>query len=102
MGNSSNRHGNPDRTGNRAITACDIAAEGTVVHLEGFGLVKAFRIATPDGGTEHGLTNDLDMSAGARVMYAERAWGDRGVPSRVEAAHGGGPVSDPAGDGAAE
>jgi hypothetical protein len=30
---------------NRPIRECDIAA-GTKVHLEGFGLVKAFRIVT--------------------------------------------------------
>ena len=70
-----NRKVNPDRTGNRAIEECDIAASGTVVHLEGFGLVKAFRIAATDGGTEHWITNDLEMDAAARVMFAERAWG---------------------------
>lgn len=70
-----NRRVNPDRTGNRAISDCEIASSGTVVHVEGFGLVRAFRIATPDGGTEHWITNDLDMSAAARVMFAERAWG---------------------------
>ena len=70
----SNRRVNPDRTGNRAITACDIAATGTVVHLEGFGLVKAFRIATTDGGAEHWVTNDLSMDELTRLTFAERAW----------------------------
>ena len=70
-----NRQVNPDRTGNRAIEECDIASSGTVVHLEGFGLVKAFRIATTDGGTEHWITNDLGMDETARLMFAERAWG---------------------------
>src|SRR6478735_3696193 len=70
----SNRRVNPDRTGNRAISACDIAATGTVVHLEGFGLVKAFRIATTDGGAEHWITNDLGMDELTRLTFAERAW----------------------------
>lgn len=70
-----NRRVNPDRTGNRGIAECDIAASGTVVHLEGFGLVKAFRIVTPDGGTEHWVTNDLGMDEAARLGFAERAWG---------------------------
>jgi putative transposase len=70
-----NRRVNPDRTGNRPIAQCAIASSGTVVHLEGFGLVKAFRIATPDGGTEHWITNDLSMDELPRLMYAERAWG---------------------------
>lgn len=70
----SNRRVNPDRTGNRPIRDCDIAATGTVVHLEGFGLVKAFRIATTDGGAEHWITNDLSMDELARLTFAERAW----------------------------
>jgi len=70
-----NRKVNPDRTGNRPINRCVIAATGTIVHLEGFGLVKAFRIATTDGGTEHWITNDLAMDEGTRLMVAEQAWG---------------------------
>jgi hypothetical protein len=70
-----NRKVNPDRTGNRPIQECEIAATGTIVHLEGFGLVKAFRIATTDGGTEHWITNDLGMDELTRLMFAERAWG---------------------------
>ena len=69
----SNRRVNPDRTGNRSISDCVIAAAGTVVHLEGFGLVKAFRIAAPNGGTEHWITDDLEMDDLARVTYTGRA-----------------------------
>ena len=71
----SNRRVNPDRTGNRSISECAIAATGTVVHLEGFGLVKAFRIVATDGDTEHWITNDLGMEDAARLGFAERAWG---------------------------
>jgi putative transposase len=70
-----NRRVNPDKTGNRPIEACDIAAAGTIVHLEGFGLVRAFRIAATNGGTEHWITNDLSMDEQTRLGYAERAWG---------------------------
>ena len=70
-----NRRVNPDKTGNRPIEQCAIASTGTVVHLEGFGLVKAFRIATTDGGTEHWITNDLEMDEVQRRVLAERAWG---------------------------
>jgi len=69
-----NRRVNPDRTGNRPIRACPIAAAGTVVHLEGFGLVKAFRIVATNGDTEHWVTSDLGMDELTRVAYAERAW----------------------------
>lgn len=71
----SNRRVNPDRTGNRAIEACAIADTGTVVHLEGFGLVRAFRIAAGDGGTEYWITNDLDMDGPTRATLAGQAWG---------------------------
>jgi len=84
----SNRRVNPDRTGNRAISECDITAEGTIVHLEGFGLVKAFRIATTNGDVEHWITNDLEMDELTRLMFAERAWGieeyHRGLKQHTE------------------
>jgi putative transposase len=70
----SNRRVNPDRTGNRAISECVIAATGTVVHLEGFGFVRAFRIVARNGDTEHWLTNDLTMDDLRRRQYAEQAW----------------------------
>lgn len=66
---------NPDRTGDRSISACDIAASGTVVHLEGFGRVKAFRLVATNGDTEHRVTNDLGMDEWTRLGWAERAWG---------------------------
>ena len=70
-----NRRVNPDRAGNRPISECAIAGTGTVVHLEGFGLVKAFRIVAKNGDTEHWITDDLSMEGGTRLGYAERAWG---------------------------
>ena len=70
----SNRRVNPDKTGNRSISDCAIAATGTVVHLEGFGFVKAFRIVAPDGHTEQWITDDLAMTDLDRHTYAERAW----------------------------
>lgn len=71
----SNRRVNPDRTGNRSISACDISATGTVVWLEGFGLVKAFRIVRTNGDTEHWITSDLGMDEWTRLGLAEQAWG---------------------------
>jgi hypothetical protein len=70
----SNRRVNLDRTGNKSIGDQPISAAGTVVHVEGFGLVKAFRIAAPNGGTEHWITNDLSMDELTRATYAGRAW----------------------------
>ena len=71
----SNRRVNPDRAGNRAISDRGIAATGTVVHLEGFGLVRAFRIVAANGGTEYWVTSEWGMDEAARLGFAERAWG---------------------------
>ncbi len=70
----SNRRVDLDRTGNKAICNQPIASTGTVVHVEGFGLVKAFRLAATNGGTEYWITNDLAMDELTRVTYAERSW----------------------------
>jgi putative transposase len=71
----SNRRANLDRTGNTPIAELPVAATGTVVHLEGFGLVKAFRIAAPDGHTEHLITDDLAMGNATHLKYSEWSWG---------------------------
>lgn len=69
-----NRRVNPDRTGNRSISECDISESGTLVHLEGFGMVKAFRIAADASGTEHWITDDLTMDGARRKELAGQAW----------------------------
>ncbi|MBP3955348.1 hypothetical protein J8F10_08655 [Gemmata sp. G18] len=70
----SNRLVNKDREGTRALEHTTIAATGTDVWLTGFGLVKVFGIATPDGGTAYWATNDLGMTDLTRVQLAEFSW----------------------------
>jgi len=70
----SNRRVDIGRTGNKAIAEQPIAATGSIVHVEGFGLVKAFRLVAPNGDTEHWITNDLTMDELIRVTYAQLAW----------------------------
>lgn len=41
-----NRHIDPDRTGNRAVSEVDFPSGGQVVHLKGYGLIQVFRIVT--------------------------------------------------------
>lgn len=48
--------------------------EGAIVHLKGYGLIKVFRVVTPDGDTEHWATNDLGMPRLRRVALAEWTW----------------------------
>jgi putative transposase len=69
-----NRHVNPDRTGNRAISECDLPSEGQVVHLKGYGMIRVFRIVGKNGDAEYWATNDLSMSNLTRQEIAERAW----------------------------
>ena len=69
-----NRRVNPDRTGLRALSTVDIAATGTVVHLERYGLIKVFRIEAKDGTTEYWATNDLEMDDLQRLRFAEASW----------------------------
>lgn len=69
-----NRQVDPDRTGNRAVEACDISAYGTVVHLKGYGMVQVFRLDTPDGDTEYWATDALEMTPQARERWAGKVW----------------------------
>ena len=71
----SNRLVNPDGTGTRPLAECSISATGTRVHLQGYGFIRAFRIVSPDGDTEHWATGDEAMDELNRRKYAEWAWG---------------------------
>ena len=70
----SNRRVNPDRAGLRPAGACDIAEAGTVVHLEGYGLVKVFRIGAKGGTADHWATDDLTTDDLGRVRLADASW----------------------------
>lgn len=69
-----NRKVNPDRTGLRAIKEVVIPASGAVVHLEGYGLIKVFRIVAKDGDTEYWATSDLEMDELQRLALADHSW----------------------------
>jgi hypothetical protein len=69
-----NRHVDPDRSGNRALEACEISSLGTVVHLKGYGMVQVFRIDTPDGDTDYWATDVVTMTSGERKGWADKVW----------------------------
>jgi hypothetical protein len=69
-----NRNVNPDGTGLRPVREAAITPTGTVVHLEGYGLVRVFKIVAKDGDIEYWATNDLGMDELGRLAHAERAW----------------------------
>lgn len=73
----SDRAVNPDGTGNRRVDQCDLSAEGTRVHLRGYGFIRVFRIVPTKGNrddVEYWATGDETMSAATRKTYAKMAW----------------------------
>ena len=69
-----NRLVDPDGKGNVQVRDLEIPAEGMVVHLKGYGVVKVFRVFSKDGEAEHWATSDLDMDTGERSMLGLRGW----------------------------
>ena len=69
-----NRRVNPDRTALRRLDETAIAAAGTVVHLQGYGLVKVFLIVAKDGDKEYWATNHLGMTELERLEWSEATW----------------------------
>jgi hypothetical protein len=61
----------PDDRRSRPLDEVAVSAEGTVLHLRGYGLIKVFRIDVPDGDTEYRATNDLRMDRGTCQHNAE-------------------------------
>jgi hypothetical protein len=70
----SNRLVNPDGTGLLPLSAAHLSAAGTILHLKGYGLVKLFKLVTPDGDIEYWATNDLQMSELQRLHLTEFIW----------------------------
>lgn len=69
-----NRHINPDNTSNRPLYEAAISSTGTVVYLKGYGMVKVFKLVTPDGDIDYWATNDLRLGQLQRLQFAEFAW----------------------------
>ena len=76
----SNRLVNPDKSGNIAIRQIEIPAEGRVVHLKAYGMVRVFRTFRTvgrDGDAEHfehWATDDIEMSYSDREELEESGW----------------------------
>lgn len=69
-----NRLVNPDGSGLCAVARVATDAQGTIVHLKGYGMIRLFKIVAPDGDIDWWATNDLQMSAMTRVRFAGYAW----------------------------
>ncbi|MDQ5851651.1 MAG: hypothetical protein M3380_06160 [Chloroflexota bacterium] len=75
---------NPDGTGHRALQDGAIAAEGTVLHLQGYGMIQVFRIVTPHGDTEDWATNVVTMTPLERECLAGEIWTIEGYHRRLK------------------
>src|SRR5512134_918742 len=69
-----NRQVNPDRHGLRAVARVETDANGTIVHLKGYGLIRLFKIVALDGDIEWWASNALQMSPLMRTRWAGYAW----------------------------
>ena len=69
-----NRNVNLDRQGLGPVSRTAIASSGTVVHLEGYGLIRVFKIVSRDRDIEYWATNDLAMDDLERLRLADRCW----------------------------
>lgn len=70
----SNRRVNPDCEGLRAAGTVEAGAGGRVVWLEGFGLIRMFKIVATDGDVELWATNKVEMDELERVKWAGYSW----------------------------
>ena len=66
-----NRRVNPEGNGAVPLSAAEIDAIGTVIHLVGYGLVRVFKQVAPNGDVEYRATNDLGMGEMTRQQLAE-------------------------------
>jgi putative transposase len=63
-----------ERTGNRPIQEVWIPSHGLIVHLKGYGLIKVFKVAAPDGSIEYWATSDLTMTLEQCADNALHMW----------------------------
>jgi putative transposase len=66
-----NRRVNPEGRGAVPLSAAEVSAAGTVIHLVGYGLIRVFKQVAPDGDVEYRATNDLGMGEMTRQQLAE-------------------------------
>jgi putative transposase len=70
----SNRLVDPNGSGNRPVSEVLIPRHGAVVHLKGYGFIKVFKIAAPNGDIEYWATSDLTMTIEQCADYALYLW----------------------------
>lgn len=69
-----NRLVDPDGEGNRQLQELELSANGSTVHLKGYGWIKVFELVATNGDIEYWATNDLGFTPKQRTDYAADAW----------------------------
>jgi len=67
------RQVNPDRQGLRPLSAGELGEQGRGVWLEGYGLMRVFKLVAPDGDIELGATNKVELTELERIKWANFA-----------------------------
>ncbi|RTQ51389.1 IS701 family transposase [Hymenobacter gummosus] len=73
-----NRLVNPDGQQLRPLRECAVPADGARVWLNGYGFIRVFRLAAPDGGTDaaqYWASSEPALSEAERRPLADLAWG---------------------------
>lgn len=73
-----NRLVNPDGQALRPLADCAIGADGQTVWLKGYGSIRVFRLAAPDGGadgTEYWASSQAHLPEAGRAPLAALSWG---------------------------
>jgi putative transposase len=70
----SNRQVDPDHTGNRPLSEVELTAQGRMVHLKGYGMIKVFKLVSQNGGIDYFATNDLGMDELKWLTVKEKYW----------------------------
>lgn len=69
-----NRLVDPDGGGNRPVSQLVLPPTGARVHLKGYGWIRLFKIATPDGDIEHWATSRLECSLEQLATDVAQVW----------------------------
>ena len=66
---------------------CEAGANGKVIHLETYGMVKVFRIISKESTAEPWATNNQEMDGMGRLKLAEASWKNEEYNRGPEAGH---------------
>ncbi len=69
-----NRHVDPDDTGNHPVSEVPVDPAGRVAHLKGYGLVRLFKLVSPDGDIEYWATSRLDCTPEQLTTDIAQVW----------------------------